>query len=141
MKKEENIKKDIKKLRTNKQFLTILILLFVSILFWVIIGLISSQSKEEVSKELTTLAKPLVPSIDKDTLLKIEEKHSYSDQDLSSFTIYKILTTRDGKTEKVVPLEITIDDIDPKPTPIPTEKPKTSSSLLQSEIEELQDDQ
>jgi len=139
MKKEKDIvsktqiKKDITKLKANKQFLTILVLLFVSIFFWITISLISSQSKEEISKELTILSRPLTPNIDKETLLKIKDKYSYSEEELSSFTIYKVLTTRDGKIDKVVPLEITIDDIDPKATPKPTIKEKNLGSLLGTE--------
>ncbi|MBU0974855.1 hypothetical protein KKD03_04100 [Patescibacteria group bacterium] len=128
------IKKDFQKLKTNRQFLTILILLFVSVLFWIVISLISSQTNDEISKELTALAMPLTPSFDRDELLKIQEKHSYSEQELSSFIIYKILTSRDGKTEKVVPLEVTIDDLDPKQVMAPVKK-KDSESLLKTEIE------
>lgn len=128
------IKKDLQKLKTNRQFLTILILLFVSILFWITISLISSQSNDEISKELTVLAKPLTPNFDRDELVKIEKKNSYSEDELSSFLIYKILTSRDGKTEKVVPLEVTINDLDPKPTIIPNVNNDTNS-LLQNEVE------
>ncbi len=131
---KSEIRKDFQKLKTNRQFLTILILLFVSILFWITISLISSQSNEEISKELTALAKPLTPNFDRDELLKIQEKHSYSEEELSSFVIFKILSSRDGKTEKVVPLEVTIDDIDPKDAIKPIEK-KSANSLLQTELE------
>ncbi|NCO12508.1 MAG: hypothetical protein COZ34_00515 [Candidatus Pacebacteria bacterium CG_4_10_14_3_um_filter_34_15] len=131
---KSEIKKDFQKLKTNRQFLTILILLFVSILFWITVSLTSSQSNDEISKELTALAKPLTPNFDRDVLLKIQEKHSYSEKELSSFVIYKILTSRDGKTEKVVPLEVTIDDLDPKQEVKPIIN-KDSGSLLQTEIE------
>ncbi|MBP7700841.1 hypothetical protein KA111_02145 [Candidatus Woesebacteria bacterium] len=126
------IKKDLQGLKTNRQFLTILILLFVSILFWISISLITSQSKEEISKELTNLAKPLIPNFDRDTLLKIQDKHSYTQQELSSFVIYKILVSRNGKDEKVVPIEVTIDDIEPKATAVPLPK-KNLNALLESE--------
>lgn len=132
---KQQIKKDFQKLKSNRQFLTILILLFVSVFFWITISLITSQSKEEISKELTDLAKPLVPNIDKDILAKLEKKQSYSKNELASFTIYKILTTRDGRTEKVVPLEITIEDIDPKPEVKPEAK-KAINSLIQTEAED-----
>ncbi len=134
MTSKSKISKDFQKLKTNRQFLTILVLLFVSVLFWITISLISSQSKEEVSKELTALSKPLTPTFDKEILEKIKAKHSYSKEELSSFVIYKVLTTRNGKTEKVVPLEVTIDDIDPKTTTTPDTK-KDINSLLQTEIE------
>ncbi len=126
------IKKDLQGLKTNRQFLTILILLFVSILFWISISLITSQSKEEISKELTNLAKPLIPNFDRDTLLKIQDKHSYTQQELSSFVIYKILVSRNGKDEKVVPIEVTIDDIEPKATAVPLPK-NNLNALLESE--------
>jgi hypothetical protein len=141
MKKEKDIvsktqvKKDLAKLRANKQFLTILVLLFVSVLFWITVSLISSQSKEEISNELTLLSKPLTPNIDKETLLRIKDKYSYSKEELSAFTIYKILTTRDGKTDKIVPLEITVEDIDPRPTPEPTSKSENLGSLLSSDLD------
>lgn len=131
---KSEIKKDFQKLKTNRQFLTILILLFVSILFWITVSLISSQSNEEISKELTALAKPLTPNFDRDELVKIEAKRSYTEQELSSFVIYKILTSRDGKTEKVVPLEVTIDDIDPKQA-IKAIPKKTTDLLEQTEVE------
>ena len=142
MKKKKSIKNDFKSLRTNKQFLTILILLFISAFFWIFISLIGSQSKEKISKELTILAKPLVPTIDKDTLSKIEGKYSYSEEELSSFIIYKILTSRNGKTEKIVPLSVTIDDIEPESTPVPKEKQVGfATTLLQDEIDTENDEE
>ncbi|MCB9813386.1 MAG: hypothetical protein H6772_03190 [Pseudomonadales bacterium] len=136
MAKEKDIKKDFQQLKTNKQFLVILILLFVSAFFWIVISLISSQTNDEVSSELTLLAKPLVPNINKEVLSEIQAKYSYSDEELSSFVIYKILVTRDGKTERVVPLDVSIDDIDPKNTVVSTPKPPGFGSLLQSEVQE-----
>lgn len=135
MQKEKNIRDDFKSLRTNRQFLTILILLFIASFFWIFISLLSSQSKTEVSKELTLLARPLIPTIDKEALQKIEKKRSYSADELSYFTIYKLLTTRDGRTEMIVPLDVTIDDIDPINVAQPTIKPAGFSSLLQDEIQ------
>lgn len=134
MKKQKSFKEDLQSLRTNRQFLAILILLFISVFFWIFINLLSSQTREEVSAELTLLAKPLTPSVDKETLQEINQKKSYSQEELASFVIYKILLSRDGKTERIVPLDITIDDIDPIETIAPTPRPAGFSSLLQEEL-------
>lgn len=136
MKKQKSIKEDLQSLKTNRQFLAILILLFISVFFWIFINLISSQTREEVSAELTLLAKPLTPTIDKETLEEIDQKKSYSQEELQSFVIYKILLSRDGKTERIVPLDITIDDIEPIETVAPTPQPAGFSSLLQEELGE-----
>lgn len=131
MKTEQTIKKDIKKLQQNKQFLTIMILLFVSLLFWIIISLISSQTTKKISPELQKLSKPLTPVIDTDVFDVISQKKEYSQDELSAFTIFKVLLSRDGKTERVVPIEVTIDDLEPESTP----EPRTSGSLLQDQFD------
>ncbi|MBP7842844.1 hypothetical protein KA017_02470, partial [Candidatus Woesebacteria bacterium] len=111
MTQQDVIKRDIKKLQQSKQFLAILILLFVALLFWIIISLISSQTTEKISPELQKLAKPLTPVIDTQVFEKITAKRQYSNEELSSFTIYKVLVSKDGRTERVVPLEVTADDL------------------------------
>jgi len=135
MHKEQTIKKDIKKLQQSKQFLTIMVLLFVSLLFWVVISLITSQTSDKIDPELQKISKPLTPVIDTKIFDSIEEKKLYSDDDLSSFTIFKVLLSRDGKTEKVVPLEVTIDDLEPESKP----EPRTSGSLINDQL--TQEDQ
>lgn len=130
------VKKDIKKLQTNRQFLAILILLFVALLFWVTVSLITSQTSERISAELTQLSRPLTPVIDTTVLDDIEGKRNYSESELSGFTIYKVLTSRDGRTERVVPIEVTIDDLEPIQTEDEPEEEQTPSLLDQFTQEE-----
>lgn len=130
MKTNKSIKNDIKKLQQNKQFLTIMVLLFVVLLFWIVVSLITSQTTEKISPEIQKISRPLTPVIDISIFDQISEKKEYSEDELSAFTIFKVLMTRDGKNEKVVPIEITIDDLEPKKTA----KPRTSGSLLKEEI-------
>ena len=134
MTQQDVIKRDIKKLQQSKQFLAILILLFVALLFWIIVSLISSQTTEKISPELQKLAKPLTPVIDTQVFEKIAAKRQYSNEELSSFTIYKVLVSKDGRTERVVPLEVTADDLEPDEK----QNRSTTGSLLQ---EETQNDQ
>lgn len=132
MKKELTIKNEIKKIQTSKQLLTIMILLFVSLLFWVVISLITSQTSEKISPELQTIAKPLTPVIDDTAFDSIERRKEYTQDELSTFTIFKVLLSRDGKTEKVVPLEVTINDLEPENSPTP----RIGESLLNDQINE-----
>lgn len=129
MTNQHTFKDDLKKIQQSKQLLTIFILLFVALLFWIIISLVTSQTTEKISPELQKLAKPLTPTVDTSILEKISGKIKYSDDELSTFTIFKILTSRDGKTEKVVPLEVSIEDLEPKATV----EPKSAPSLLNQE--------
>lgn len=140
MTKQDTVKKDIKKLRQNKQFLAMLILLFVIMLFWIIISLISSQTSEKISPELQKLSKALTPAIDTIVFEDIAQKRQYSESELSAFTIFKVLTSRDGRTQRVVPLEVTIDDIEGSQDSNATTNSQTQSgtqnSLLQQEVQE-----
>ncbi len=134
MTQQDVIKRDIKKLQQSKQFLAILILLFVALLFWIIVSLISSQTTEKISPELQRLAKPLTPVIDTQVFERITAKRQYSNDELSSFTIYKVLVSKDGRTERVVPLEVTSDDLEPDEK----QNRSTAGSLLQEETQEDQ---
>jgi len=137
MTNDNTIKKDIKKLKQNKLFLTILILLFVSMLFWIIVSLIGSQNTEKISTELTLISKPLTPVIDTEIFDTLEQKRVYSQDELSGFTIYKVIVSRDGRTQAVVPIEVTIDDLEPQEAQNDT---KPTRSLLNDAVsqDELQ---
>lgn len=123
---------DIRKIQKNRQALAILILFFVSIIFWVSVSLIASQTTEKISTELTDLAKPLTPTIDTEVFAEIEAKKTYTQDELSSFTIYKALTSKDGKSDRIVPLEVSIEDLEPSPTP--NSASNNNGSLLESEV-------
>lgn len=132
--KPRNLFDDLKKIQKNKQFLSILILLFVAIIFWIGGSLYRSQSRTEVSAELTKLARPLNPTIDRTIFDEIKNKKSYTDEELNNFQIYKILTTRDGKTEVVVPINTTLDDLPNVQNNSNNLDNSSQNSLLQNEI-------
>lgn len=135
MKQEDTIKKDIKKLQQSKQFLTIMVLLFVVLFFWVTVSLITSQTSERVDPQLQVLSQPLTPVIDTEVFDTIAQKREYSQSELSAFTIFKVLVTRDGRTQRVVPLEITIEDLEPSES-----APESSGSLLQEEVAQSEEE-
>ena len=133
MTQQATIQRDLKKLRQNKQFLAILILLFVVLLFWVTISLITSQTTEKISPELQKLSQPLTPVIDKKIFERISTKRKYSEQELSGFTIFKVLVSKDGRNEKVVPIEVMTEDLELEKTPTLRDR----GSLLQEGVQAI----
>lgn len=119
---------ELERIKQSQQLLIIFLLLFILVFFWTIVSIFSVKNQERVSAELKTLAAPLSPNIDLETLDTIERKVTYSDAELADFPIYRILISRDGRSKFVVPIDVTLDDIDPEQRPAPrTESEPTSS--------------
>lgn len=112
-------------LRKNRQFLAILILLFVCIIFWTGVTLITSQRSTKVSSELTKLATPINPNIDIEVIQELEQKNMYTEFELSNFTIYKIVTSRIDRIDRVVTLDTTLESVEEE---INAEKENTAPS-------------
>ena len=94
----------IKSLRHGQQLLAIVILFLVLTFAWIFLSIFAGQRESTISPALQNAAKPLTPQIDEATLETIENKRSYSDEELDNFTIYKIITVNRGKEQKVVPI-------------------------------------
>ena len=112
MQKNTSVKEEISKLKKNRQFLAVAIFLFIGVFFWIAVTLFNSQTQDKISPELLTLAKPLNPNLQIEVLNSIEAKRQYSAAELSSFVIYKILTDRSGKGQRIVPIEVMQADLE-----------------------------
>lgn len=125
---------ELERIKQSQQLLIIFLLLFILVFFWTIVSIFSAKNQEKVSAELKTLAAPLSPNIDLETLNAIEQKVTYSDAELADFPIYRILISRDGRSKFVVPIDVTLDEIEPeqrpqtRPESEPTPSPQPSSS-------------
>ncbi|NCO12683.1 hypothetical protein GW926_04095 [Candidatus Pacearchaeota archaeon] len=104
-------KKKISNLRVKQQALYIMIFSFVTVLIWIMASLFRSQKKTGIAPDLLELAKPLSPTINVDVIDSIEERKAYSDQELFDFQIYKIIKSKDGRTQQVVPIDSNLDEI------------------------------
>lgn len=89
-------------LKQQRSLLVGLLFLLVIVVFWIGIGLFSSQKKFAVPKSMRDLAKPLSPILDEETLGKIEQKRSFSAAELSEFTIYKVIVNETTKQLRLV---------------------------------------
>lgn len=132
--KAKSLTQEVQKLRKNRQFLAILILLFVCVMFWTGFTLISSQHKTKIDAALTKLAVPLTPTLDDTVITAVEQKTWYEDDQLTNFPIYKIVTSRSDRLDRVVNIDTPEEEIEAlsKPTPRPT----TTGTPLQSQLEQ-----
>lgn len=103
--------KKLSGLRIKQQVLYVLIFSFVTVTIWIGGSLFRSQKKSGIAPDLLELAKPLNPAINTFILDEIEARPSYTDEELSYFQIYKIIRSKDGREQQVVPIESPLEEI------------------------------
>jgi len=96
-KQRARLKQELNRLRRQKSILWAGILFFVAVLLWTIVSIFTSQKTVKIDRELTEMAKPIVPRLDASVFTIIEEKRALSDEELSSFPIYVYLLVDDGQ--------------------------------------------
>lgn len=125
---KRSFSKEINKLRRNQQILTILVLLLVSMAFWIIVRLFSSQRTSKISPDINKLAEPLVPTLDTTVLDTLDSKVTYTTEELSDFPIMVIVTDPQNQDERIVPIGTAV--LPSSRTTAPA-RPATTSSQLQ----------
>lgn len=103
--------KKLSGLRFKQQALYLMIFSFVTVVVWIGGSLFSSQKRTGVSPELLELAKPLNPTINTALLDEIESRKNYTDEELKYFQVYKIIKSKDGRIQQVVPIESQLEEI------------------------------
>lgn len=101
---KRNFSRELNKLRRSQQILTILVLLFVVMSFWIVVSLFSSQKSSKISPEVQKLAKPLTPTLDDTILDTITAKRAFTPEELANFEIFVTITDTATQTERVVPI-------------------------------------
>lgn len=104
-------------LKHKSQLLTILTLLFVCVIGWVVVSLFASQQKSKIDVQLSKLAQPLTPSLDLETLNLLENKRSFTDEELANFTIYRVYVDPRSRTEQIIPIDQALPTATPRSTP------------------------
>ena len=89
-------------LRRQRGVMAGLLLLLVIVVFWVGLGLFSSQQKFAVPKAMRELAKPLSPIVNEAILVRLEQKRAFAPEELAFFTIYKVILNEASKQLKLV---------------------------------------
>lgn len=112
--KQPSLAQELQNLQKNRQFLAIMVLLFVCVMFWTGITLFASQRSTKLDEHLVKLAEPLNPTLDEAVISQIEAKQYSSSEELTSFPIYKIILTTEG--DKIVPIDTPEDFFDKQST-------------------------
>jgi len=120
-----NLLDQFAQLRHQRSAVVVLLFLLVIVVFWIGIGLFSSQQKFAVPKAMRDLAKPLSPIVDESVFTTIERKRFYSPEELQNFTIYKVVVNETAKQLRLV-------DISYQETPAPTAGPGQSQTPSRS---------
>jgi cytoskeletal protein RodZ len=94
--KTTNFQSQLGKLRQRKELLVILLFLFVIVIFWIMVGVFSSQQTAGITTEQKSLSTPLSPSLNISVIDKLEQKKSYSDDELADFPVYTIQSSIGG---------------------------------------------
>jgi hypothetical protein len=111
-------KKKLSTLRIKQQALYIMIFSFVTVVIWISGSLFKSQRKTGIAPDLLELAKPLSPTINVELINSIEQSANYSDQELFNFQVYKLIKSKDGRTQRVVSIESDLDEIVEEEIPV-----------------------
>jgi hypothetical protein len=103
--------KKLSGLRFKQQALYLMIFSFVTVTIWIGGSLFSSQKRTGISPDLLDLAKPLNPTINTGLLEEIEARKSYTDEELKYFQVYKVIKSKDGRIQQIVPIESQLEEV------------------------------
>jgi len=127
------ISSQLKQLQHRNILIVIFVLLFISIFIWTGLSIISSTTTSQLPVNITKLAAPLNPSIDRQALSEIEHKQVLSEEDLKSFPIYKIILDKRTNTEHVISIgtdeTIFTQPAASTPTPTPNFSPQIEPDI------------
>lgn len=126
---KKSFRNDLEKLKNNRVFLIVMILLFVCAMFWTTLGLVNSQANSVISAEQRQLSKPLNPTLNVGIISKLETKRFMNDAELSNFPVFKVITDG-GSISRIVPLSVNADNYN-----FQTGQESQSSTLLESELD------
>lgn len=121
---KRSFSKEVSRLKTNQQLLTILVLLFICMILWIIISLFSSQNSTKITPEILEMAKPFNPTLDSSVLDTLDTKKVLTDEELTNFPIYVIQRDPLDQSERIVELGTST----PSTTPAPTQQTTTTPS-------------
>lgn len=112
-------------LKVKQQLLYVMIFTFVTVVIWIGGSLLISQKKSGISPDLLELAKALNPNINVRLIEELELRKSYREDELGEFPIYKLIKSKDGQLQRLVPVESELTEIveEPGATPTPTPQP------------------
>jgi hypothetical protein len=96
------MKTQLTSLQRNQTFLKILIFTLVTVIIWVGMTLFRTQRSSEISPELIRLSEPLNPNINLTVVERVEQKRSFSPEELADFPVYSLFVSKTGEEQLVI---------------------------------------
>ena len=87
---ENNIQKQLVKLRKNKKLLWLGILFLVLVIMWILVSIFATTKTSTISQELRDLSKPFVPRLESKVFEEILAQRAFSDEELAYFSIFVV---------------------------------------------------
>jgi len=103
------MKSRLSSLQHSQALLRILVFSFFTVIVWIGFTLFQSQQQTGISPDLQLMAVPLNPNIDTQVIDRIQQKHFYTDQELSNFPIFRVVVDQGG-VEHIVTSPATVDN-------------------------------
>ena len=85
-----DIQKQLAKLRRNKKLLWLGILFLVLIILWILVSIFATTKTSTISKEQIELSKSFVPRLESKIFDEILVKRAFSDEELSYFAVFVV---------------------------------------------------
>ncbi len=90
MMNNNNLQKQLAKLRRNKKLLWLGILFLVLIILWILMSIFATTKTSVISPEQRELAKSFVPRLESKVFEEIALKRAFSEEELANFSIFVI---------------------------------------------------
>lgn len=101
-----DIQKQLAKLRRNKKFLWLGILFFVLVVLWILVSIFATTKTSAIPKELRDLSQSFVPRLESKVFDEIADKRAFTKEELALFSIFVFNKNElDGSS---VPIDIII---------------------------------
>ena len=83
-----DIQKQLAKLRRNKKLLWLGILFLVLIILWILVSIFATTKTSTISQELRDLSKSFVPRLESKVFDEVLTKRAFTEEELASFSIF-----------------------------------------------------
>lgn len=127
---DNDIKKQLIKLRRDKRILWLGIMFFVMVILWILISIFAVTKTSSISPELRELAKSFVPRLESKVFDEIAAKKEFSEAELSSFPIFIFDKKAVDENEKIIDITTSLNSSESSQAEDLQENPASSSSSL-----------
>lgn len=86
--KNNELNRQLNKLRRNKKLLWLGILFLVLIILWILVSIFATSKTSSISPELRELAKSFVPRLESKVFAEITDQRAFSPEELNDFSIF-----------------------------------------------------